>query len=123
MKKSLLGLGFGVLLMLLMLAAMVSAPAEEEVPPPPKPAPVCGLQPLRPAEANGEMPLEKRASVRSETALPQTRPAAPACPSAASPCSGRPTVAPTSALSITPMKPDKKLCPRTASNVIQVLRK
>ena len=82
LKKSLLGLGFGVLLMLLMLAAMVSAPAEEEIPPPPKPAPVCGLQPLRPAEANGEMPPAKRASVRSETALPQTRPAAPACPSA-----------------------------------------
>ena len=55
MKKSLLGLGFGVLLMLLMLAAMVSAPAEEEIPPPPKPAPVCALQPLRPAEAGCHM--------------------------------------------------------------------
>ena len=77
MKKSLFGLCFGVLLMLLMLAAMVSSPAEEEIVPPPKPLPVCGLQPMKPAETDGAAPLRKRTAVRSETVLPRIRQAMP----------------------------------------------
>ena len=81
MKKSLIGLGFGVLLMLLMLAAMVSAPAEEEAPPP-VPAPVCAAQMTAPEPERGAAPERRRAAEGHEEALPAVRQTPPRCPRA-----------------------------------------
>ena len=73
MKKSLFGLGFGVLLMLLMLAAMVSAPAEESPSPPPMPDPVCALQPLSAAEILPMTAGKAEPAGREETVLTASR--------------------------------------------------
>lgn len=74
MKKSLFGLGAGVLLMLLMLACMVSAPAEEKAPPiRPLPAPPCALRPAAPSETRDSVAEKERADGREEVFLPAVR--------------------------------------------------